>query len=271
VVELLIAASLLLALVIGVTVNRRWSARHEGEGLELSDLVNPITTIAAILLAFVMVEALASYGRAREHAGQEARIVDEAAEVASRLGDAQLSEAFQADLVCYARAVRFQEWPSMASGGDRSPLVSDWTGDFERILGRIRQAGGDPELDRLIDFDHTRADARLARLSEADPSLPEGLVWLMFGAVAVSVFGLALFMKPGHGRRTTIALLVIFGALVGGSLMTIIDLDRPFDGINRIQPTAMVRTQLAMERDFSVRYPGATYPCNDGGIDVRMQ
>jgi hypothetical protein len=64
---------------------------------------------------------------------------------------------------------------------------------------------------------------------------------------------------------------VIFGALVGGSLMTIIDLDRPFDGINRIEPTAMVRTELARERDFSVRFPGATYPCDDGGIDVRMQ
>ena len=269
--ELLIALSLVLALVVGVTANRHWSARHVGEGLELSDLVNPITTIAAVLLAFVMVEALASYGRAREHAGAEARIVDEAAEVAARLGDRELGRAYQADLVCYARAVRYQEWPSMAQGGDRSPVVGDWTADFERILAAIRQSGGDDELDRLIDFDHSRADARLARLSEADPSLPEGLVWLMFGSIVVSIFGLALFMKPGHGRGTTIALLVIFGGLVGGALMTIIDLDRPFDGFNRIEPTAMVRTELAMERDFALRYPWATLPCDGGGIDLRMQ
>ena len=54
-VELIIILSLLLAVVIGVSVNRRWTTQHAGDGLDISDLVTPITTIAAILLAFVMV------------------------------------------------------------------------------------------------------------------------------------------------------------------------------------------------------------------------
>jgi hypothetical protein len=271
VAELLIVFSLLLALAIGVTVNRRWTAAHADQGLEMSDLVNPITTIAAILLAFVMVEALASFDRAREDAGVEASLMEDAAEVAARLADQDLARDYQADLVCYSRAVRVQEWPSMANGGDPSGDVQRWTDDFELILAELRRSGGDDELDRLIDLDQERGDARLARLSEADPSLPQGMVWLMYGSILASIFGLAMFMKPGHGRRTNVALLVIFGALIGGSLVTIIDLDRPFDGINRIEPTAFVRTEGAMERDFAARYPGAAYPCDAGGIDLRVQ
>lgn len=264
--ELVIILSLLVAIVVGITANRRWTTRHGGEGLDAGDLVNPITTIAAILLAFVMVEAPSSYGRAREPAGTEARIVDASAEAAARLGNVELARAYEADLICYARAVRFQEWPSMASSGDRSLAVAVWNGDFERILGDIRRAGGDDELDRLIDFDATRGDARRSRLAEADPSLPGGLNWLMLGSVAVAIFGLAMFMKPDTGRRTNVAILLTFGAVVGGTLITVIDLDRPFVGFNKIEPTAMIRTQVAMEQDFATRYPSATFPCDTVGI-----
>jgi hypothetical protein len=268
--ELIIILSLLIALCVGVIANRRWTSEHADDGLGIGDLINPITTIAAILLAFVMVEALSTYGRAREHAGSEARIVDEAAEAAARLHDRDLGREFQADLVCYARAVRFQEWPSMASGGDRSPVVGVWTGDLERILGAIRRSGGDDELDRLIDFDHARGDACLSRLAEADPSLPSGLNWLMLGSVIVSMVGLATFMKAGSGRRTNVAVLLVFGVIVGGTLVTIIDLDRPFDGFNAIEPIAMIRTQVAMEHDFAARYPSGTFPCDTGGLAVAV-
>lgn len=268
--ELIIIVGLLIALGLGISLNRRWTSLHPGEGLDMSDLVTPIVTIAAILLAFVMVEALSTYGRAREHAGAEARVVDEAAEVAARLGDVELGRAYQADLVCYARAVRFQEWPSMSRSGDRVAAVGVWTHDIERILGDIRRSGGDDELDRLIDFDHARGDARLARLAEADPSLPSGLNWLMLGSVVVSIFGLALFTKAETGRRTNIAILLIFGAIVGGTLITIIDLDRPFDGFNAIEPTAMIRTEIAMEADFARRHPGQAYPCDTGGIATAL-
>jgi len=268
VVELLIILPLVVAVIVGIALNRRWAPKHDGAGLDIADLINPIVTIAAILLAFVMVEALASYGRARDYAGAEARVVDEEAESAGRLGDRVIRLAYETDLVCYARAVRFHEWPSMARGADRSPTVDHWTGDIERLLSEVRAAGGDGELDRLIDFDSDRGDARLARLSEAEPSLPTGLVWLMLGSVVVSVFGLALFMKSDTGRRTNFVVLLIFGALVGGTFVTIIDLDRPFDGFNSIDPAAMARTEAMITRDIEIRYPVPTYPCDATGIPL---
>lgn len=269
--ELIIILPLLIAVAVGITLNRRWAPQHAGAGLDIADLINPIVTIAAILLAFVMVEALASYGRARDFAGAEARVVDEEAEAAGRLADREIRFAYETDLVCYARAVRVHGWPSMARGADRSATVDHWTGDIERLLGEIRGAGGDDELDRLIDFDSARGDARLARLSEADPSLPTGLVWLMLGSVVVSVFGLALFMKSDTGRRTNLVVLLIFSALVGGTFITIIDLDRPFDGFNSIEPSAMARTEAMITRDIEVRYPAPRYPCDVGGFPTAVQ
>ena len=269
--EITIILLLLIAVAVGIALNRRWAPQHAGAGLDIADLINPIVTIAAILLAFVMVEALASEGRARDFAGAEARVVDEEAAAAGRLGDRDIRRDYAFDLVCYARAVRFQEWPTMARDADRSPTVDHWTGDIERLLGEIRVGGGDDELDRLIDFDSDRGDARLARLSEADTSLPTGLVWLMLGSVVVSVFGLALFMKSDTGRRTNLVVLLIFSALVGATFVTILDLDRPFDGFNRIEPSAMARTEAMITRDVEARHPGPTYPCDAGGLPTAVQ
>ncbi len=102
-------------------------------------------------------------------------------------------------------------------------------------------------------------------------ALPSGLNWLMLGSIVVSIFGLAMFMKADTGRRTNVAVLLIFGAIVGGTLITIIDLDRPFDGFNAIQPTAMMRTQIAMENDFTTRYASQTFPCDGGGLAEAVQ
>jgi hypothetical protein len=263
--ELIIILSLFAALAVGLSVNARWSHSHPGSGLEMGDLVAPITTISAILLAFLMVEALSSHGRARDFAGVEARIVDESAEAAVRLDDPALSRAYQASLICYARSVTFQEWPSMAVGGDRSAAVGVWTGEIDELLGEIHQSGDDG-LDRLIDFESDRIDARLARLGEADPSLPSGLNWLMLASVIVSIFGLAAFMKHDTGRVHSLAVVLVFGALIGGTLIMIGDLDRPFAGFNRIEPTAMTRSGLEMAQDFAIRYPSAALPCDDKGI-----
>jgi hypothetical protein len=263
---LVIVISILVALAVGGWLNRRWAARHPGHGLLVADLINPIATISAILLAFVMVEALASWDRAHGRANDEAHIVDRQAESAARLTNADLALQYQAGLVCYARAVRFEEWPEMSGGGERSPEVDVWTEEFERIADEIELDGGDDELDRLIDNDNERSDARLARLAEADPSLPVGLNLLMLASVIFSILGLAMFMNPDNGRRANAWVMLTFGLIVGGSLIIINDLDRPFDGFTRIEPLAMERTQRSMEKDLAVNHPSLVYPCDEGGL-----
>jgi hypothetical protein len=264
--ELVIIVLILLALAVGGLANRRWVRNHPGDGLAIGDLVNPIATIAAILLAFVMVEALASWDRARDHANAEAHIVDEEAESAARIADPELSLELQAGLVCYARAVRFQEWPHMAMNGERTPEVSLWSHRFEGLAAEIERMGGDGEIDRLIDIDNERSAARLDRLAEADPSLPIGLNLLMLAAVILSIIGLAMFMNPSTGHRANSVVMLIFGLVVGGSLIIINDLDRPFDGFTRLDPVGMERVQRGMEEDLAESDPALVYPCDEEGL-----
>ena len=264
--ELVIVVAVLLALAVGGLLNRRWAAGHPSEGLGIGDLVNPLATIAAVLLAFVMVEALASYDRARERSIEEAAIVEREAESADRVADAGLALEFEASLVCYARAVRFLEWPDMVTGGDRFEGVDVWSTEFERIIHAIQQRGGDAELDRLIGTDDERSDARLARLAEADPTIPIGLSALMLASVFFSVIGLATFVDPRNGARANAAVMLVFGLVVGGALIIIADLDRPFDGIERITPIAMERAQREIEAHVAAEHPSAVYPCDAQGV-----
>lgn len=265
--EVVIVLGVALAVVLGIVGNRWWVAHRrpaEDEGLSLGDLVNPVTALAAILLAFIMVEALASYGRARDHIGVEARIVDQYAETAGRLADVSASRGLQGDLICYVRAVRFKEWPTMARG-ERAAEVGVWTGRFEASLAGLRRAGGDAELERLIDLDAERGQARLARIAESTPSIPAGLNGLMFGSVVLSVFGLALFTRPGGSRALHATMVVAFAVVVGATLYMINDLDQPFAGFNRLEPTEIARIQDSMESDFAARYPSVPIPCDAFG------
>lgn len=265
--DLVIAAALVLAVAVGIAGNRWWGRRERSaeDGLGLSDLANPVMTVTVVLLAFIMVEALSSFGRAREHAGTEARLVDQLAQAAVRVGDPVVARDLEGDLICYSRAVRFVEWPSMAIGGDRSQAATDWERRLEATLTDLRHGTGDAELERLIDLDGALGDVRLARLAEADPSIPTGLNWLMFLSVIVTLVALAVFFRPGGGLVVLAGFLVVFAVIVGGTLWMIYDLDRPFNGVNRIEPTELARTQLFVEGDFAQRFAGMALPCDAQG------
>ena len=91
-----------LAALVGLAINVWWERSSsdessEDEGFGLNDLVTPITTLAVVLLAFIMVEGLNSYGRAREHIGAEARIIDQMGEAAERVDDESLGQEIQPD------------------------------------------------------------------------------------------------------------------------------------------------------------------------------
>lgn len=60
-------------------------------------------------------------------------------------------------------------------------------------------------------------------------------------------------------------MVVAFALIVGGTLYMINDLDHPFAGINRLEPTEMARIQASMESDFAGRFPSDPLPCDADG------
>lgn len=264
----LAVAFVLVALVVGLVANRWWrrSAGAADDGLQINDLVVPITTLAVLLLAFVMVEGINSYGRARALAAEEARIVNLMADQTFLLEDRDAAIRIQGLLICYTRAVRSVEWPAMASGNP-APLVSEWAGLVQDELVALHRDTPDADaIDRLLDSDESLGQTRAARLSEANPTIPTGLNLLMFGAVVVSIFGLAFFMRPQGSATVYVAVLVIFTLLTAATLWMISDLDRPFTGLNAVEPTELARIQPGLEADLAKLAPGIAPPCDAEGV-----
>lgn len=254
------------AALLGLAINR-WSVARpaQGEGFGLNDLVGPITTLAVVLLAFIMVEGLSSYGRAREQIAAEARIVDQMGESAARVEDADVNRRLQGSLVCYARAVIHHEWPAMANG-DSSDKVRVWTNALEEAIGEVDPA--DPQAGRLIDQDNARAEARLSRLTEANPTIPGGLNLLMLVAVITAVVGVAAFMKQAGNRIVYLVVFAVFTFLMAGTLYMINDLDAPFRGLNKLEPQELERRAMLIEADFVEAFPREPTPCDEEGIAV---
>lgn len=262
--------SILLALGIGLVANRWWWRTHGAgadDGLKINDLVVPITTLAVVLIAFVMVEGITSHGRARALAAEEARTVDLMAHRTLLLADRDAAAQLQAALICYVRAVRAKEWPQMASG-EAAPEAAAWTATLRAQVTAAAHAD-ERWAERLLDSESTLRQTRAARLSEARPTIPVGLSWLMFGAVFVSVLGLAFFMRPHGSGALNMAVLAIFTVLMAATLWMISDLDHPFTGVNNIQSTELAHIQPVLAQNLAQLAPNAALPCDADGAPTR--
>ncbi|MFE1777033.1 hypothetical protein [Streptomyces sp. NPDC059008] len=250
------------ALVLGLAANRLLRRRlpgEEAEALSMRDLVEPLQTLAVLVLAFVLVMAAESYSKAEDAARVEAAAVDNLYEVADYAGP-QTRQQIQAHVVCYARAVLRSEWPSMVEG-ERSSAPSVWANSFRTDFKAMSQ---DPRFDMIVDADQKRHEGRYDRLAQSTPAIPGVIFWFMLITLAVTVIALA-FTLPVKRRGTEITTLVILTALLTASLLIIYDVDRPFGGLVSISPTEMTITQQDIDHDYADTYGKSKLPCDAQG------
>ncbi|HEY8582125.1 MAG TPA: hypothetical protein VIL49_04235, partial [Capillimicrobium sp.] len=112
----LVVVLLLAAAAAGFAAQRRLlhSRRHddplaEAEGLPASELVIPVRTLAALLLAFVLLSVYGSFEEADDQAAAEAGAVLAMGEDALGLPAGEREGVFAA-LRCYTRAVIGPDW-----------------------------------------------------------------------------------------------------------------------------------------------------------------
>ncbi|MGW7455146.1 bestrophin-like domain [Streptomyces sp. NPDC054787] len=252
-----------LALLAGLAANRYLRPRLLNEdddtGMAVKDLVGPLLTLTVLLLAFVLVTANGSYGKAEVASRGEARAVDQLVESAEYAPAAQRAEV-QADAVCYARAVRVQEWPAMADGHG-SPAPSVWSTDLRRVF---REVEGKPVFGMLIAADNKRSEEREEGLTQATASIPSAILWFLLATLAITVIALDICL-PRRNNRGQLLTLVIITALLTTTLCIIRDVDRPFGGIIDVQPTAITEAERQATRDFTMNHPAADLPCDNQG------
>ncbi|MFK4070350.1 hypothetical protein [Streptomyces sp. NPDC029674] len=259
---ILVIVVAVVALCAGLAANRFLRPRlmsDDDAGMAVKDLVGPLLTLTVLLLAFVLVTASGSYSKAEIASRGEARALDQLTEVAEYAPPAE-RERVQADTVCYARAVRSQEWPAMADGkGSAAPSV--WSTDVRRSF---RGLEGKPVFGMLIAADNKRSDEREERLTQATASIPSAIFWFLLATLTITVVALAICL-PRRNKRGQVIVLTVITALLTATLCIIRDVDRPFGGIINVESTAITEVERQATRDFLTHHKAADLPCDNKG------
>lgn len=252
-----------LALIVGLAANHWLRPRllniEDTDGMAVKDLVGPLLTMTVLLLSFVLVTANGSYGKAEVASRGEARALDQLVETAEYAPSAQRA-SIQASAVCYARAVRTQEWPAM-SDGNGSPAPSVWSSGFRVTFRALKDK---PVFGMLVAADNQRSDEREERLTQATSSVPSTIFWFLLATLVITVTALAMCL-PRRNNRGQLVTLTVITALLTTMLIIIKDVDRPFGGIIDVPPTAITRVEGQAIRDLHAHTPAPALPCDDNG------
>lgn len=180
-----------------------------------------------------------SYEEAGDQASTEAGAVLSIAQDAVVLGPLARREVL-GTLRCYTRAVIGPDRGSQADDGRPSPIADAAS---NRITEALTGLGDDPRAaivtSSILADDSTRIQGRIRRINEGRPSVPTEVWILLLVTVVIMVAGLAALGHPAV--RTSIQVGVLIGTTVvfGLTLLVVHDLDRPYDGLAKIEPAAM--------------------------------
>ncbi len=244
----------------------------EGDGeRSFGSITAPIVGITTLVLSFTLVQTWMSYQQAVISAHAEAVAVDYQSDMARLIPNRAESKAATAALVCYSRAIVGPEWAAMERDEDvTADEVRVWTTQIAAEIGRPETNTPGREAGRAtVRADQERQAARSDRLLQGRPSIPFALLLLLVVAAALAVASLALANLPRERRAWHIGALAVVALLFSGLLLAITDLDSPYSGVLRLEPTDMARTAEDGAREYAARFPGEPLPCDGQGRVIR--
>ena len=269
-VAALVIIVVLLAGALGLLAQRRLARRvvtesqDSAEGIPLTDLLAPVRILVALVLAFVLVQTFSSYEDASDAANDEASAVSTEA-VAAALLPSPTGPQLVGLLRCYARAVAGPGWASLEVSRQTSSISSDADARVAAAVAQAQQTGiSETLMAGVVAAERARAAERRVRLAEAAPSVPAIVTALLIGCVAITVASTAAFAGRRIRRSLRWTLLGLTTLIFTASLLVILDLDRPFGGVARIEPTAM----RAVEEQIGTMPFGADPPCDLSGAPL---
>jgi hypothetical protein len=181
----------------------------------------------------------------------------------------------EAATACYAAAVAAFEWDTMAQDqGRTAPEVSVWTAQLRDGFDELVETDVVASVvGATLAADRDRGEARSRRLTEARPAVPDPIKVVLVGAAATGVLALATFTLPLVRHRVQIGALGGLTVLLVVVIVSIDDVDRPYQGLVSIDPVDMARVAGDLREDFIELHPDTPPPCDDQGLptDVDQQ
>jgi len=193
--------------------------------------------VYAVLLGLMVVAVWEQWNAATDTADREASELAEVFWVADRMPESE-GHRIQELVRSYARVVVNEEWPLMRQG-ESSPKAWELLDEIRSAVQNSQPSTPAQQVlyEEGLERVHELADARRARLLEADQGLPS-ILWivLIVGGIVVIGFTYLFGLESTVIHLLMVAALVLIIALV---LFTVAELDFPFSGGVRIGPEAM--------------------------------
>ncbi len=213
------------------------------DGDRAAGVFGVLSTGFAILLGFVVFLAFTSYDTARSGAEAEAQIVAQQFQTAQLL-PAAARKPLSEDLVCYARAVVYEEWPQLTSGAGAG-LVNPWSVAMFRTLQTIepRTASGQAAYAKWLDQQSDRQLGRTDRTHGAEGVIPTPLWLVLFLSAGIIFIFMLLFADSAERAFVQATMMGGVAVVISSMLLLLWFLDNPYHSSSGgLRPVAMERT-----------------------------
>ena len=231
---------------------------HFGDTSRAAGVFSILATTFAVLFAFVVLLSFNAYEKTRTGAETESETVVEQFETVQFLPPS-VGPQLSGELICYSRAVVYQEWPRMISGDP--PEFNSWRVPLFLTFEAVHVTAPDEQeaYGQWLDESAAREQAREDRIHGASGIVPAPL-WFTFLITAGIVWGFVFFFADRSERALIQAMQIgAVTAMLASSLLLVRFLDRPFHaGAGSIKPTAMEHAlgrMAATETAFKLQVP----------------
>jgi hypothetical protein len=246
---LIVGLGTVLAMLGPVVVRRyvaleRLTANNEIAGFKFAT----VGVLYAVLLAFVIILVWQKFSDAETDVVQEAGAAATIYRLSSGIGE-PAGTTIRGAMSKYLKVAIDDDWPAMAQGiGGAQTARQALDKAYASILtSGVGQTAGNPVMSELLHQLDVMTQARRARLTAAQGTLP-GVIWLFLfvGAAVTIVF--TLFFGT-RNLRAQIMMTGLLAFLIFAELLIVVAIDRPFTGAVKVEPAALA----AVLSDFQAR------------------
>jgi hypothetical protein len=236
------------------------------DGDRASGVFGVLATGFSVLLGLIVFLAFSSYDQSRSGAEAEALTVSQQYQTVQFLPPAARG-SLGGELVCYGRAVIYQEWPRLAKGTE-GEAFNPWGVALFRTIKTVNpktpaeQTAYDKWMDRTSDREQARSD----RVHGAVGVIPRSL-WVVLFFIATMIFFYMLFFADSHERWYAQAMLM--GSVVAAittMLLLISFLDNPIRQHGGLKPVAMERALKILDQERALVGDRSRVPCDARGV-----
>lgn len=222
-----------------------------------------------ILLGFVIFLGFGTYESGANHSDAEAAAVVAQFRTAADF-NGNLAQNAQGELVCYARSVIAQEWPSMQNG-ERSPVTEDWVVALDDT-GVEQQTATSTNAQPVKNWWASTNDRQLGRSGRvlvSEGQIPT-LLWALLVIGAVLVVGwVLLYADPEEDWLAQASMMAGVTTLVVASLLAVQVVASPFSGQSGSVDTGSMEYALVQMDQFAKAEGAApTVYCDKAGLPL---